>query len=263
MGLFKDVLAIDNQEGMIKKLRALLTYTIVLMLVLELALRLIGYSIPEKIKHRSDQSTHETDPVLGWKLIPGTYTLAPFDPSDDSTQMTIEPEIGRTTRRPEAPYGKPKVLLVGGSFTLGTGLSDHQTFAWKLQERFKDLDFRNLGVGAYGSYQSLLVLESELLKPDIPKRVVYSLIGHHRLRNVAPADWLESIELHSHGVHPKTPYITLGHGGEMIREEGISMLKLPLSEYSVLALLTQRALMKVSSLKREREAKELSDLVFK
>lgn len=75
------------------------------------------------------------------------------------------------------------VLFLGGSFTIGHGVEHEETFAARAAEAW-GVSMANLGTGAYGTVQSLLLLEryAELS----PRLVVYGFIGEHVRRNLSP-----------------------------------------------------------------------------
>jgi hypothetical protein len=94
--------------------------------------------------------------------------------------------------------------------TQGWTLSDDETYAWKLQERFSDLEVSNYGTGGYGTYQSLLLLERLLSNPGFaPALVIYGLATFHEDRNVAGWYWLKLLSLYSHRGHIEVPYCDL------------------------------------------------------
>src|SRR4051812_5489250 len=71
----------------------------------------------------------DADAELGWRLRPGSYRTFAGDKT-----VTILRDGSRATGSPEKPA--PDLALLGCSYTLGWGLSDDETFAWKLHERF-------------------------------------------------------------------------------------------------------------------------------
>jgi hypothetical protein len=88
--------------------------------------------------------------------------------------------------------------------------------AWKLQQIFPEKRVLNYGVMAYGTYQSLLLLEKilpELRDTDI---VIYGFMVHHIDRNVAPAYWRASLNVHSKQM-VRIPYVTLSPENRLIR----------------------------------------------
>ena len=69
-------------------------------------------------------------------------------------------------------------------------ISDEDTLAWKLQQRFPEARVSNFGTGGYGGYQSLLFMERELPRLGAGSVVLYVFTGHHTARNVAPRSWM-------------------------------------------------------------------------
>ena len=145
--------------------------------------------------------------VLRWAKIPFNPTsvpmetaLADFDPELGwayRKAQTIELDYGGTTtqvhldwngiRVPRAGHQlspfQQSVLFVGGSFTMGHGLSYEDSFVGKF-DALDQVPYQavNLGVQAYGSDQALLALQRFLPKFDA-KVVVYTFLRLHVTRN--------------------------------------------------------------------------------
>ena len=158
--------------------------TLTMMLALsEVALRLAGKSPWEDSGRTDDPVMHEPDAVLGWRSKAGNYEVPPRVKSGEAARLTFL-ENGRrvTSRKSATPDGEangiPELILVGGSFTQGWAISDDETFAWKLQERFPNLEVKNYGTGGYGTYQALLTMRRVLPQQESPKLVVY---GFHSM----------------------------------------------------------------------------------
>lgn len=90
---------------------------------------------------------------------------------------------GARVAAPAAPTPhEVDVVFVGGSFTLGRGVEHEQTFAARAAGAW-GVSMANLGTGAYGTVQSLLLLERHA---DLsPRLVVYGFIGDHVRRNLS------------------------------------------------------------------------------
>ena len=159
----------------------------------ELLVRLAGHEAWSPVAvDRNEPTMSRFDPVLGWVAIPGSHVVSPYHPAgaeihytflEDGSRATSE--VGRT-----GPYD---LVLLGGSYTQGRAVSDWDTFGWKLQSAFPELKVGNFGVGAYGTYQSLLMLRSLYQRGLEPEIVIYGLIDHHQVRNIAHFDWLMMI----------------------------------------------------------------------
>lgn len=159
----------------------------------------------------------EPDPVLGWRPVPGVHVYPGYAPGDPDVRVTIWPDGTRATAD-NRTGGRPPVLFVGGSFTQGWAISDDETMLYKLQRRFPDVEFVNLGVGGYGTYQSLLRLEDYLRESTTPPVVVvYAFFIDHETRNVATGEWLEILRRFGRRGHVATPYCRLGEDGSLER----------------------------------------------
>lgn len=185
----------------------------------ELALRLTGSTPWESGERIENQpSTTRPDPELGWRYIPGRYTMPPFVDAGEPTTLTIGPDGYRVTG--DAPKGQTaRVVLIGGSYTFGHGLSDDQTLAWRLQHDIPEAAVANLGAVGYGTYQSLLTLEKYLAstpESEAPlKLVIYGFIQHHRERNVAGWVWLRTMSMNAQQRDVRVPFCTLDTAGRL------------------------------------------------
>ena len=169
----------------------LVLVSIVLGLILsECLLRANGFR-PKKnvIIGNKQPSMHVPDSVLGWRNRKGKHNFPPYSPSGKPTYMTFL-ENGQRRSGENSTNTEGEIVIVGGSVTQGKAVSDSETYAWKLQQKFPSLKVVNYGTGGYGSYQSLLVLEQELPRMTSPKFVIYGFIAHHEDRNVATDSWL-------------------------------------------------------------------------
>ena len=170
--------------------------------------------------------------------------------------ITIKKDTGRATRVNNLNVGEAQISFVGGSFIMGHALDDSETAVWKLQEYFPQYDFRNLAVSAYGGLQSLLVLEKELEKGNRPKCVIYGASQHHELRNVAQGDWLMERRR-------KIPYVKLKNDSTFERRGLIEMRHLPYTNRLASAALVEKALNRILSYNRVKDARKLSHLIIK
>ena len=136
------------------------------------------------------------------------------------------------------------MVIVGGSFAQGWAISDEETFAWKLQDRFPSLNVMNYGTGAYGTYQSLLVLESELPLLTSPVIVLYGFILDHAMRNVGAVLWLEILSRFSRRGIVNVPCATLHEDGALVRHPPEGYLALPFRESSAMVALVEEVYMK-------------------
>jgi len=178
--------------------------------MVEIVLRLKGFHPNKEIVNKHEPTMLSYDSILGWKNKEGIYTYPGYDASVKEVKVTIlkggfrKTSIDQGNVRSE----KPKILFLGGSFTHGQAISDEETFAWKLQTMFPKYEVLNVGIPAYGTYQSLLMLEKQLLVLDQVKLVIYGSIDHHLERNVAPSSWRNALVSFSTRNHVDIPYIS-------------------------------------------------------
>ncbi len=154
---------------------------LLLLLLTEVFLRIAGipYSgdfIP------SENAIAHFDDELGWDYIPNLSKTLKYG----SYVRTVHFDA-QGIRVPFPGYRlsrtRPSVLFIGGSYTMGHGLSYEETFI----DQFEDLSGNayqavNLGVQAYGTDQALLALKR--FAPKFNTRVViYTFIEDHIYRN--------------------------------------------------------------------------------
>ena len=185
----------------------------------EILLRVAGR---EAWTHIADNPDHpvifQADSTLGWRHKPGDYVFPPFWPRGPEVHMRFLEDGSRNTGTP--PDAGPDTLVaVGGSFTEGFAISDHQTFSARIQQRFPEVTVKNFGTGAYGTYQSLLMLEEILGGGPAPIIALYGFFEGHELRNVATAEWLRFLSRHArrHGSAIAIPYATFDSNGTLLR----------------------------------------------
>jgi len=177
----------------------------------------VGMPQPAEALDRGLPPLHEPDPVLGWRNKSGAVVW-PGRGSDAGRPIALTFWNGGRRATAAAPGpSRPDVTIVGCSYTQGWAVSDAETFVWRLQERFPDRDFANLGTAGYGTYQSLLALERHLSVSSTPvDLVVYGFIEHHEIRNVAPAGWIRRLATATAADRLGVPFATLGDDGALV-----------------------------------------------
>jgi hypothetical protein len=149
------------------------------------------------------------DEVFGWKLNPGTYSLAaPTGSEHTFVKHTLDDgtvDVGRKGA------SSPDVILLGCSLMWGFGLNDQQMFSWKLQQLCPESTVRNEAVLGYGTLQALMRMEHDLasVKPS-PKRFIYGFIEHHEERNVGTPFWVRTLISNSSEGDVQMPYCDVG-----------------------------------------------------
>jgi hypothetical protein len=161
----------------------------------------------------------------------------------------------RTTGSPDGA-NSPGVVLIGCSVTNGYGLSDEDTFAWKIQHAHPDLKIVNFGTAAYGTFQSLLRLERVLDESPSPRLALYGFITQHEARNVATYDWLRGLALNKRRGHAAPPYVTLGAGDSLERHPPEAFSVWPLADRLVTVRMAGDAYMHLLTYRRSAQAEE-------
>lgn len=149
----------------------------------EIGLRLLDLPFRPS-RARAETPLAQFDSELGWAYVPNRYVTQEFGLPSRKVSMHFD-EIGSRVGAPGESHDPtaPTVLLVGDSYTFGHGVPYEETFAGRLASR-PDFPFQvvNLGVQAYGTDQSLLMLRRHFHRFNT-KAVVYTFIDVHILRN--------------------------------------------------------------------------------
>lgn len=227
----------------------------------EVVLRHVGYQ-PWKVNtiYTNSPSIHEEHPVMGWRLKEGSFLSPPYHPSGPDILYTFLENGMRKSHKSQTNISddRPKLILVGGSYTLGWAISDDETYSWKLQERFPFVEVLNYSAGGYGTYQSLLSLEEVLPSMQNPEIVIYGFIENHEERNVASASWMEGLSITSkEDIY--MPFVTINNDGQLFRHQPEQYPSWPLRGKSTLVSLSQKAFMKIKAMGREKEKKQVTE----
>ncbi len=131
------------------------------------------------------------DPVIGWKL-PPRETIVETKP-DFSVTYRSNRQGFRSNRDFALPTRKRRVVLLGDSYTMGTGVEHQETFAYLLQRRLRKTQSYNFGIGGFGIDQMWLTLRHYALAVE-PDLVVLSFIRPNLRRALSAYreghDWL-------------------------------------------------------------------------
>ena len=171
----------------------------------------------------------EPDPVLGWRNKPGKYVFDGYANPEDKITVTIESD-GRRSAGPAPAEPKARVAFVGDSITMGWAISDWETFAWKLQQRFPDVAFSNYGTGGYSTYQSLLLLRRFFATGGRADLVVYGFYDDHLKRNVAEYSTIEPRILRAHFDPWTAPFCLTDDHGKLVEYPPEPMVLWPLRD---------------------------------
>lgn len=135
---------------------------------------------------------------------------------------------------------RPKLVMIGGSYTHGNAISDDETFPWKLQQMLPQLEVLNYSVGGYGTLQSLLKLQQVL--PEIRQRklIIYGLIRHHGIRNVATPEWIANLSKYSRN-DLYIPHVKFDRKQRIQHQPLLHFSPFPLRQYSALIALLENS----------------------
>lgn len=156
---------------------------------------------------------------------------------------------------------KPEILLIGGSTVQGAGVKDSDTFGWFLAQRLPGFNIRNFGVGGYGTYQSMLMMEKLLAESDTsPALVVYGLIPDHLNRNVVTYGWVSNFS-NARGQRYMPPNVSLKDGH--FRESPLTIIdNWPFEEYSSLITFLHDQMLKFKLSDRRRYVAPVTNAVL-
>jgi hypothetical protein len=236
------------------------------LLVIEFVLRHHKYQpLPDNVTANEVQM-HQPDSALGWLPKPGVYKIKPYDPREQGTTVTFWPNGARATA-PQPNSKVRRIILIGCSFTMGWAITDEDTFAWKLQSRYPDIEVVNLGCDGYGTYQSLLRLEhyfeSEDARGHTHLAVIYGFMDHHPVRNVASADWLELLGMYLHRGHTALPYCDYSQNtGTLVRMPPVSCPNWPLQYKSALVHRLLNLYLDITARERGKRRYEVTKLLL-
>ena len=229
---------------------------------LELMIRLLGYGPWETIKtDLFEPITYEYNEELGWKPKEGVYIFPPWSSNGKYTKLTVLENGNRFSGEPSSP-SIGEVLLIGGSATQGWAVDDKETFSWFLQKKLNNLKVNNYGVGAYGTYQSLLLLESIMKNRNDIKYVIYGFIKHHEVRNIAHGSWLHLLTKYSRRGHLALPYASLNKDNKLVKNPPVQYISLPFREQSALIAKVEKKIMKMKSISRDNNKTRIAQEIL-
>jgi hypothetical protein len=175
---------------MLKKITFSIYSLVIVLVLLELTLRLAGispYQTPKIVMKVEPDFFIMPDSKLGFKQKTGKYNV--FYHDSINTKLTIDTSSNRITSiKKEKHKAKQIDYYFGCSFTMGHGLSDEETFCWKIQEKLPRSKISNFAVGGTGtiySYNQMIQLTDE----EIPDRIIIVYAGFHNERNTNNLQW--------------------------------------------------------------------------
>ncbi len=214
----------------------------------------------DKVELKEQPISFIQDEILGWKPKTGNFKFEPWSKNGNTTKLTNLEDGSRFTGKNQE---KRKVIFIGGSLTQGWAVDDSESFVWLLQEKKKDFNFINYGVGGYGGVQSLLKLKEISSNIDNINYIIYGFIPHHEVRNIASGSWMYQLNKASRGTEGKLllPYASIKNDKLKIHKPK-EYLKLPLGNISAFISKIEKRILKISSLKRSFDETKISQEVI-
>ena len=238
-------------------------FTVILILsLIEISLRFTGSS--PRIIHDfalNEPVTNIPDENLGWSPKVGQHIFQPWSKDGKITKFTINKDKSRVTGQDNSQ--KKKIIFIGGSLTQGWAVDDLETFSSFIQKRNEKYKIGNFGVGGYGGFQSLLLLEKIFNNYNNIELVVYGYIPHHEVRNVAAGSWMYLLNFFSTRGFIKLPYASIDKENNLVKNKPIKYIKLPFGNRSALIAKLEKKIMKIKSLQREYKKFEISKSIIK
>ena len=236
-----------------KRFIIFITITFISLLFLEFFLRVAGFK-PKKYLTSGESSITDYDSKLGWRLKIGTHLIKPINKLGKSYKITIEENRSRKTG--EILKINKSIIIIGGSFSQGSGVSDEETYAFKLKKLLPNFNIYNFGQPGYGTIQSLLLLKEEIKKINEPKIVVYGFIDHHIQRNIARSEWLDVLLKYSkknNNFKPSIPYGIIDKSENLVIKPLIGHATFPFREFSSLVAVLEKVYMKQTTRQRKKD----------
>jgi len=157
---------------------------LVALLAVEVCVRALGISAPQRALSVGRDRTPSPDPILRFVNLPGGGRTLTYLSHADGAVFTATHNINALgLRGPETTRAKPpgvkRILCLGDSFTFGFGVDDHETMPAALQRAVEGLEppyeVLNGGVPAYDTEQEvrLLLTRGLSFEPDLVLLVWY------------------------------------------------------------------------------------------
>jgi GDSL-like Lipase/Acylhydrolase family len=172
----------------------LLVATLLALAAAEGLLALFGLATPEPPIYPGERTVATgptVDPLIGWKLPPNATVEESGVDYDVSYQAN--PQGFRSPQDFERATPRRRIVLLGDSYTFGTGVEQGQTFAARLEHALRRTRTYNFGIGGFGVDQMWRTLHHYALavRPDV---VVLAFIRNDLDRSLSAIrlghDWL-------------------------------------------------------------------------
>jgi hypothetical protein len=242
---------------------------VVSIVALEVGLRIFGYQPATGTGVPS--LNYMTDASVGWLPRPGSYTGVYGGQSnpvhvthlEDSTRAVLPaPASSRHPQSPAEPQAA-RILLTGGSFVHGYGLSDAETIPSRIQQQLTDNSIVNLGAGGYGTYQASL--RADQYRQASGKEaglVVYFYIPQHLDRNVATPQWILELARMSSNHSAFVPYCEIDEDQLRCSPPRWHFPNFPLRDQSSIVRLIEELWVAVNAYPRVRQRDRVAEALI-
>ncbi|MCE9594276.1 MAG: SGNH/GDSL hydrolase family protein [Planctomycetes bacterium] len=147
-------------------------------LLLELALRLVGYPSPQPRTYAGEHESRPSenfiaDPELGWRMKP----LTRFSyPTEGREHEYVADARGFRRAEQETATSSKRLAVLGDSFAWGAGVDFDETFAARTARELGTWRLSNWGMPGYGVDQIATTLRTRALaeKPDLVLVAIYA-----------------------------------------------------------------------------------------
>ena len=224
------------------------------LIIMEVVVRILGYSAwdPDTtvdIVVEPGGKLFEKDSLLGYRQIAGEYHVTL--PTGHEFDFINNEETNRITRPSDSYLEEqplPEVWIFGGSFVQGWSLNDFETFPWRIQDRFPDVDVINFGVGGYGTIQTLLKIDDLLSSNRKPELVVIAYSALHDERNTLLRSRIKEVSAWNHLGDMGQPTASVASNDSLeIVYRDIKYRTVPFIKYSALAHCVDLAINKIQN----------------
>ncbi|MFM7129654.1 MAG: SGNH/GDSL hydrolase family protein [bacterium] len=167
--------------------RKRIIFTLVVLLF-PLFLMFLGFELTLRINAAGAKSTEArrvVDPVLGWRPTPNLVREGvSIDAMGQKSTFRMTQNEHGFRRWGDPATNKPRVLVIGDSYTQSDDIDDQKTYFARLASGLAQAEFWAFGCSGYGTFQHLLVLQQyqSLIKPDV---LVLQLSSNDVVNNLA------------------------------------------------------------------------------
>lgn len=173
----------------LKKLGIVGFMVLIILLIVEIALRFLGFNPYETPQYSFDVSPYfcyDSD-SLGITLKPGIFQIDINGGLKFTATHSIEGHRESLSPSDSASF---VVHIYGCSYTYGTGVTDQAIYPTLLQQEHPELAITNFATPGYGTLQFYLQLKENIAKQNIPDIAILNVASFHEERNLLSKSYL-------------------------------------------------------------------------